>query len=203
MVPTITRNKPEVRVPAVITFRPGNLLIAEQEADTSRAALTAKPHGVVLILRFHAGAKRSPLADDVDLLVVPNRFGSDPGFHRDGVALLEIERAVVTRVNYADVGLGRPELDALILGIEREKHLWPRSRLTGARLANDQPRHGRIDRVCKAVLIPLVEPPVRDGVVSQDFFSVREWLVGLRCFLGSVLRGQPSRDHELKDKQSR
>ena len=70
----------------------------EEEVEAGGIVEYAEAHGPVLVVRGRALGIGTTLADDRGVLAFAQAFGSDPGFDREGIAVLEVEDAVRARV---------------------------------------------------------------------------------------------------------
>ena len=90
-----------VRIRGVGRFR--RIAVAKQERQPRFAGLFAQSQRVVLIHHRSALRARAPLADDIDHLAGLEFRRGHPGFQRETVALVEIERAVRAAIMHADM----------------------------------------------------------------------------------------------------
>ena len=90
----------------------------EEEVEAGGVVEHAQAHGPVLVARVRCFRIGTTLADDRGVLAFAQAFGSDPGFDREGVAVLEIEDAVCARVLDHQAGALAVESRRDVLGVE-------------------------------------------------------------------------------------
>ena len=102
------------------------LSITEKKADDAESFFPSQTKRPVLIVGPESIVAGTPFSNDVYLLTFGQAVGIDPGFERNGVAVVKIKDALVTGIFDSDKGRQPGQHYTHVFFVEIRIPLWPR-----------------------------------------------------------------------------